>query len=87
MRNHRSNLLLKVEDVDLFVVAMDNSLAPVDGNPVRPLRAPQELPSPKLSAVEILHRPPQTAWIRDDSVRANTLLAGLSSYLRNKDPK
>lgn len=53
----------------------------------RPLRAPEELPRPALRKIEILHRPPQTSWIKDDSVRANILLEGLVSYIRNKDPK
>lgn len=53
---------------------------------VRPLRAPAELPRPALRKIEILHRPPQTSWIKDDSLRANTLLDGLASYLRTRDP-
>lgn len=52
----------------------------------RPLRAPAVLPRPQLKQVQILHRVPLNAWIRDDSFRANTLLDGLASYLRNKDP-
>lgn len=54
--------------------------------PRRPLRAPAELPRPQLRRVEIVHRAPQTSWIRDDSVKANNLLDGLALYLRNKDP-
>lgn len=48
------------------------------------LRAPERIP---LKRVEILLRPPQTTWVRDNSAKANLLLDGLASYLRAKDPK
>lgn len=57
-----------------------------DNFPVRPLRAPAELPRPALRRIEISHRAPQTSWIKDDSLKANTLLDGLAFYLRSKDP-
>lgn len=73
LKTHRE--LLKVS-TEYFELAM-----------IRPLRAPAELLRPALKQVEILHRPPQTSWIRDDSVKANQLLDGLASYLRTRDPK
>lgn len=53
--------------------------------PVRPLRAPKELPRPVLKQVHIILRPPVHTWIQDDSRKATALLDGLASYLRSRD--
>lgn len=86
-RMNRSNAVLKA-DVDYFLLAMEDTLAPADlVLPARPLRAPTSLPSKSLRKVEIILRAPQTTWIQDDSRKATALLDGLSSYLRSRDPR
>lgn len=89
-RMNRSSAVLKasVDCVDYFLIAMEDTLAPVDLLPQsRPLRAPASLPNKSLRKVEIVLRPPQTTWIQDDSRKATALLDGLSSYLRSRDPR
>jgi hypothetical protein len=71
----------KIELDFLYLVEFDK---PTDKPTLPRLRSPDRIP---LKRVEILHRPPQTSYTQDNAVRANVLLAGLSNYLRTRDPK